>query len=365
MPEILGVWGGLGWLNRFLFGEFGLFYPFALLPLNFIFYKRAYKLDNVKKSEFIGLCIAFVAAMLLFALFAKDANKDAGYIPEVLYTILGFVLGRLGTGFLSIVLLLCALVLVFPRFVELVFGVKVDLSVFARLDERIRTAISEFFGGKETSDEPKIKQENDKKQDEVILQDEPLSDENAEFESEVERKITPQKPAQAEFPSDESEVELNLSQTNEINEREIPFIEPVKRTQNEPAKEDEFAKKYKPEPRRTPDEIAEELRKQFESEFSQSEPNFDTPKSKNLQKFMSKAEFESDESISSPQKPAKPYVPEKFLKPKANQSEPNFDTPSFERNQVPINKAPKDESKPFEVIEKEPPQKPAYSGSLA
>mgnify|MGYP004453464399 FL=1 len=360
MPEILGVWGGLGWLNRFLFGEFGLFYPFALLPLNFIFYKRAYKLDNVKKSEFIGLCIAFVATMLLFALFAKDANKDAGYIPEVLYTIVGFVLGRLGTGFLSIALLLCALVLVFPRFVELVFGVKVDLSVFARLDERIRTAISEFFGGKETSYEPKIKQESDK-QDEVILQDEPLSDENVEFESEQERKITPQKPAQAEFPSDESEVELNLSQTNEINEREIPFIEPVKRTQNEPAKEDEFAKKYKPEPRRTPDEIAEELRKQFESEFSQSEPNFDTPKSKNLQKFMSKAEFESDESISSPQKPAKPYVPEKFLKPKANQSEPNFDTPSFERNQVLISKAPKDENKPFEVIEKEPPQKPAYS----
>ena len=313
MPEILGVWGGLGCLNRFLFGEFGLFYPFALLPLNFIFYKRAYKLDNVKKSEFIGLCIAFVAAMLLFALFAKDANKDAGYIPEVFYTIVGFVFGRLGTGFLSIALLLCALVLVFPRFVELVFGVKVDLSVFARLDERIRTAISEFFGGKETSDEPTNKQENDKKQDEVILQDKPLSDENAEFESEQERKITPQKPSQAEFPSDESEVELNLSQTNEINEREIPFIEPVKRTQNEPAKEDEFAKKYKPEPRRTPDEIAEELRKQFESEFSQSESNFDTPKSKNLQKFMSKAEFESNESISSPQKPTKPYVPEKFL----------------------------------------------------
>ena len=344
MPDILGVWGGLGWLNRFLFGEFGLFYPFALLPLNFIFYKRAYKLDNVKKSEFIGLCIAFVAAMLLFALFAKDANKDAGYIPEVLYTIVGFVLGRLGTGFLSIALLLCALVLVFPRFVELVLGIRVNLEFFSFIDNKIKQTISDFFGGKDEKEsvlESEVEQESERKK--AQTNKEALQQNESEFATQT----------QQESKFKESE----LAQEPEFKPMAKSDYELEFEPQNKPREKDKI------QPRRTPDEIAEELREQFEKIFP-TQPESES-KVKKIDSFVEKASVEFDESELENTKESlyKPYVNEKYL-PKADKQgfdRENLDEPSFRRQNGTIKPIPKDESKPFEVIEKEPPQKPAYS----
>ncbi len=364
MPDALGLLSSLGWLNRFLFGDFGLFYPFTLLVLNFLFYKRAYKLENIKKSECVGLCIAYIAAMLLFAIFAKDAEKDAGYIPEVLYTIVGFVFGRMGTGFLSLVLLLGALVLVFPRFVELVFGVSVNLSVFEKLESKIKNAIGDFFGGKGSENgensghlDENATQEN-KSDEKRELSDESDFDEsdseNDEFLGD-EAKIQPENSKNAEFTQDEftpnaefsSQNEPKFSEASEPNLKEMPRVQPVKK------QTPEFKENFAPKPKRTPDEIAAELA----NEFSQDEP-FGTSPHKSLQEFIDKAEFEDDELAITPQKPIKPYVPEKFLKPRSGETSLNLDKPSVERSNKQIQKATKNET-PFEVIEKSPEKKPA------
>ena len=368
MPDALGLLSSVGWLNRFLFGDFGLFYPFTLLVLNFLFYKRAYKLENIKKSELVGLCVSYIAAMLLFAIFAKDAAKDAGYIPEVLYTIVGFVFGRMGTGFLSLVLLLGALVLVFPRFVELVFGVSVNLSVFERIESKIKNAIGDFFGGKEGKngensghlDESTTQDKNDEKReflgDEGDFEESENDIENDEiFDDELE--IQPENAKNAEFLQDKptpkaefsSQNEPKFSEASEVNLKEMPRVQPVKKDEQTP----EFREKFTPEPKRTPAEIAAELANEFEGEG-----DFATQKPSRLQEFIDKAESQEDELAITPQKPAKPYVPEKFLKPKSSEAGLNLDKPSFERNNGQIQKVVKDET-PFEVIEKSPQKKPA------
>lgn len=313
MPDSLGfLSSSIGGLNNFLFGDFGKFYPFVLLPLNFIFYKRAYSLDNVKKSEFIGLCIAFVALMLLFAIL----SKEAGYIPEVLYTIIGFVFGRLGTGFLSLFALLLSLVLVFPRFIELVFGVRVNLGIFSAIDEKIKQSIGDFFGGKEEAN---------------------LSTQSTDELKEVERE--------------EYKVEKE-----EYKEEEVKIIEPSPIL----SPEKEEIKPQKQEAKRTPDEIAEELAEQFAQLFPTAQENENT-KIKKIEDFMDKASTDFDESeFQSVKEPKiKPYVNAKFL-PKDNMAvleAENLDKPSYERQHSPINLALKNENKAFEVIEKEPEKK--------
>lgn len=322
MPDSLGFLSqSIGGVNLFLFGDFGCFYPFALLPLNFIFYKRAYELDNVKKSEFIGLCIAFVASALLFAIL----SDRAGWIPEVLYTIVGFVFGRLGTGFLSLFALLLALVLVFPRFVELVLGVKVNLEFFAFIDDKIKQVIGEFFGGKDKKIDEQSKQTQESvKQDEV------------------------------EMPSISAQSERIREKSEAVKEREF--------APNERDLEDEFEsqraprKEGKVSPKRTPNEIAEELREQFEKIF----PTKHESKIKKIDNFVEKASADFDESkLQSTQEPKhKPYVNEKYLPKGATQSVEslNLDEPSFQRQNGTIKPIAK-EDKPFEVIERETEKK--------
>lgn len=327
MPESLGFLSqSVGGVNLFLFGDFGCFYPFVLLPLNFIFYKRAYELDNVKKSEFIGLCIAFVASALLFAIL----SDRAGWIPEVLYTIVGFVFGRLGTGFLSLFALLLALVLVFPRFVELVLGIKVNLEFFAFIDNKIKQVIGEFFGGKDEKIDEQSEQEQEQtqesvKQDEVEMLATPAQSESVREKSEAVKE--------REFAPDEADLEDEF--------------EP----QNAPRKDDKVS------PRRTPNEIAEELREQFEKIF----PTKHESKIKKIDNFVEKASADFDESeLKDTQEPKhKPYVNEKYLPKGANQSVEslNLDEPSFQRQNGTIKPIPKDEDKPFEVIEREAEKK--------
>ena len=335
MPESLGfASASVGGVNTFLFGDFGRFYPFVLLPLNFIFYKRAYSLDNVKKSEFIGLCIAFVASALLFAIL----SKDAGYIPEVLYTIVGFVFGRLGTGFLSLFALMLALVLVFPRFVELVLGVRVNLEIFSLIDNKIKSTISEFFGGKDEREnalESKTQSENsqENESEQVAVRDE-------------ERDFVAQTQQESEFKQNEpaQEDEFTPDEMNLQSE-----FEP----QNEPREKDKI------QPRRTPNEIAEELKEQFEKIFPSERES--ESKIKKIDDFVEKASAEFDENeLQSVQEPKhKPYVNEKYLPKTEKQSftSENLDEPSYQRQNGRVTPIPKDENKPFEVIEREPEKK--------
>lgn len=335
MPDSLGFWSAsVGGVNTFLFGDFGRFYPLVLLPLNFIFYRRAYSLDNVKKSEFIGLCIAFVASALLFAIL----SKDAGYIPEVLYTIVGFVFGRLGTGFLSLFALILALVLVFPRFVELVLGVRVNLEIFSLIDNKIRQTIGEFFGGKdekETLPEPN-----------EIKPSEPQNEREQAAMQEYEREFIIQTPKESEIQRSEPQQELEFA-------ADEPNLQSEFEPQNEPREKDKI------QPRRTPNEIAEELKEQFEKIFPAQHES--ESKIKKIDNFVEKAGAEFDESeLQSPQEPKhKPYVNQKYL-PKGNnqgfESE-NLDEPSFQRQNGKVTPVSKDESKPFEVIERESEKK--------
>ena len=311
MPDVLGfLSASVGGLNVFLFGSFGCFYPFVLLPLNFIFYKRSYSLENVKKSECIGLIIAFVATALLFAIL----SDEAGYIPEVFYTIVGFIFGRLGTGFLSLFALLLALVLVCPRFIELVFGIKVNFEFFSFIDHKIKQSISEFFGGKEN--EPTQPQEQNTAHKEVK-------------------------------PSQEAIKEIKIEQSLK------PPFEPESESKFEPQKE---------ALRRTPDEIAEELAEQFEQLFP-SNRNTHASKVKKIDEFMEKASgnFDENEFEHNKEAKSKPYVSEKYLpkNDKLDLESENLDEPSFQRHNGTIKPITKDDHKPFEVIERESEKKAA------
>ena len=290
MPQALGFLGIFGELNHFLFGDFGLFYPFVLLPLNFIFYKRAYNLDNVQKSECVGLFIAFIATALLFAIL----GTESGYIPEVLYTIVGFVFGRLGAGFLSLIALLLSIILVFPRFVEIVFGIKVNLTLFALLEEKIRQALYGFFGGKEEQEE-------------------------------IKPSFTPQEPKQ-----------------QEIQKEIILKPKPEKKTPDQIAAQlaDEFIQ----------NEEKVETPKQEVQLSDNTEVLLEEYKSKKLQNFMTKASAEFDEYFDKHNKASskEAFVPEIFLKPKKIQDmdinltqDSNFEEPSYKRKNIDIDKEEK------------------------
>lgn len=67
--------------NLFLFGEFGYYYPFSLLILNYLYYKKKYKIENFKRRELFGFSLAFFSTLLLFSVF----YRGFGYILEIVY----------------------------------------------------------------------------------------------------------------------------------------------------------------------------------------------------------------------------------------------------------------------------------------
>lgn len=129
--------------NHFLFGEFGLYYPFALFVFNYLAFKKGYKLENFKRSELFGYGFAFFAALILFAIF----YKDSGYILELVYAVFGTILGRVGSGILALLLLLLSIALLFPTFIKVVFGFEPRWDFLLRFEESIKKASMQIFGG--------------------------------------------------------------------------------------------------------------------------------------------------------------------------------------------------------------------------
>ncbi len=76
--------------NLFLFGEFAYYYPFFLFILNYVYYKRNYKLANFTRRELFGIGFAFFSSLLLFAVF----YPNSGYILELAYAIFSTILGE-------------------------------------------------------------------------------------------------------------------------------------------------------------------------------------------------------------------------------------------------------------------------------
>ncbi|TQR60559.1 cell division protein FtsK [Campylobacter troglodytis] len=351
----------MGDLNRFLFGSFGLFYPFVLLFLNFIFYKRGYDFDRVKRSEIIGLSIAFVCAALLFAIL----GEEAGYIPEVLYAIFGFVFGRLLTGFLSLFLLLFSIALIFPRFVELVFGIRINYEIFVSIEDKIKQFLYGFFGGKEEFKFNEAKEEpiNTKSEEKAsIFQENPLNLTSAN-KQEYKNPLNLTNAAKQEYKNP-----LNLTNTVKQEDKE-PLNSQSKEDLNLSSNKELEIQNLKElsKPKQSPDQIAARLAAEFDQnqeealleekdtqkeqaetkkeELDNSELLIKDYRDKKLETFITKASAEFDEYFDkfNNNAPKEAFVPEIFLRPKRAeeleiQRELNFDQPSYQRKNIDIAK---------------------------
>ncbi|HEB7549387.1 TPA: cell division protein FtsK, partial [Campylobacter coli] len=123
----MGVW--LYKLNLFLFGEFAYYYPFFLFILNYVYYKRNYKLANFTRRELFGIGFAFFSSLLLFAVF----YPNFGYVLELSYVIFSTILGHTGSGIFALLLLFFSFVLLFPKTTKELFKIELNFNNLLRI----------------------------------------------------------------------------------------------------------------------------------------------------------------------------------------------------------------------------------------
>lgn len=155
----MGVW--LYEFNFFLFGEFGIYYPFALFVLNYLYFKKSYKIELFKRTELFGISFAFFATLLLFAVF----DKHNGYILELLYALFSTLFGHIGSGIVALLFLLLSICLLFPNFIKEVFKIEIKWERLAKFESSFKNALMKIFGGESEKEEfaerkTKSKEEN-------------------------------------------------------------------------------------------------------------------------------------------------------------------------------------------------------------
>ncbi|MEB2817963.1 DNA translocase FtsK [Campylobacter upsaliensis] len=155
----MGVW--LYEFNFFLFGEFGIYYPFALFVLNYLYFKKSYKIELFKRTELFGISFAFFAILLLFAVF----DKNNGYILELLYALFSTLFGHIGSGIVALLFLLLSICLLFPNFIKEVFKIEIKWERLAKFESSFKNALMKIFGGESEKEElaerkTKSKEEN-------------------------------------------------------------------------------------------------------------------------------------------------------------------------------------------------------------
>ncbi|HEC1576952.1 TPA: cell division protein FtsK [Campylobacter upsaliensis] len=155
----MGVW--LYEFNFFLFGEFGIYYPFALFVLNYLYFKKSYKIEIFKRTELFGISFAFFATLLLFAVF----DKHNGYILELLYALFSTLFGHIGSGIVALLFLLLSICLLFPNFIKEVFKIEIKWERLAKFESNFKNALMKIFGGESEKEElaerkTKSKEEN-------------------------------------------------------------------------------------------------------------------------------------------------------------------------------------------------------------
>ncbi|EOC4487452.1 DNA translocase FtsK [Campylobacter upsaliensis] len=155
----MGVW--LYEFNFFLFGEFGIYYPFALFVLNYLYFKKSYKIELFKRTELFGISFAFFATLLLFAVF----DKHNGYILELLYALFSTLFGHIGSGIVALLFLLLSICLLFPNFIKEVFKIEIKWERLAKFESNFKNALMKIFGGESEKEElaerkTKSKEEN-------------------------------------------------------------------------------------------------------------------------------------------------------------------------------------------------------------
>ncbi|HEC1580321.1 TPA: cell division protein FtsK [Campylobacter upsaliensis] len=155
----MGVW--LYEFNFFLFGEFGIYYPFALFVLNYLYFKKSYKIELFKRTELFGISFAFFATLLLFAVF----DKNNGYILELLYALFSTLFGHIGSGIVALLFLLLSICLLFPNFIKEVFKIEIKWERLAQFESNFKNILMKIFGGESEKEEfaeikTKSKEEN-------------------------------------------------------------------------------------------------------------------------------------------------------------------------------------------------------------
>ncbi|EOG1585627.1 DNA translocase FtsK [Campylobacter upsaliensis] len=143
----MGVW--LYEFNFFLFGDFGIYYPFALFVLNYLYFKKSYKIELFKRTELFGISFAFFATLLLFAVF----DKNNGYILELLYALFSILFGHIGSGIVALLFLLLSICLLFPNFVKEVFKIEIKWERLAQFESKFKNALMKIFGGESEKEE--------------------------------------------------------------------------------------------------------------------------------------------------------------------------------------------------------------------
>ncbi|EPU7282376.1 DNA translocase FtsK [Campylobacter upsaliensis] len=155
----MGVW--LYEFNFFLFGDFGIYYPFALFVLNYLYFKKSYKIELFKRTELFGISFAFFATLLLFAVF----DKNNGYILELLYALFSILFGHIGSGIVALLFLLLSICLLFPNFIKEVFKIEIKWERLAQFESNFKNILMKIFGGESEKEEfaeikTKSKEEN-------------------------------------------------------------------------------------------------------------------------------------------------------------------------------------------------------------
>ncbi|EOW8235801.1 DNA translocase FtsK [Campylobacter upsaliensis] len=155
----MGVW--LYEFNFFLFGDFGIYYPFALFVLNYLYFKKSYKIELFKRTELFGISFAFFATLLLFAVF----DKNNGYILELLYALFSILFGHIGSGIVALLFLLLSICLLFPNFIKEVFKIEIKWERLAQFESNFKNVLMKIFGGESEKEEfaeikTKSKEEN-------------------------------------------------------------------------------------------------------------------------------------------------------------------------------------------------------------
>ncbi|EJW3047094.1 cell division protein FtsK [Campylobacter upsaliensis] len=155
----MGVWPYE--FNFFLFGDFGIYYPFALFVLNYLYFKKSYKIELFKRTELFGISFAFFATLLLFAVF----DKHNGYILELLYALFSTLFGHIGSGIVALLFLLLSICLLFPNFIKEVFKIEIKWERLAKFESNFKNALMKIFGGESEKEElaerkTKSKEEN-------------------------------------------------------------------------------------------------------------------------------------------------------------------------------------------------------------
>ncbi|HEH5497041.1 TPA: cell division protein FtsK [Campylobacter coli] len=308
----MGVW--VYKANLFLFGEFAYYYPFFLFILNYVYYKRNYKLANFTRRELFGIGFAFFSSLLLFAVF----YPNSGYILELSYTIFSIILGHTGSGIFALVLLFFSFILLFPKTTKELFKIELNFNILLRVENALKALLMRVFGG-----------ENEKDDLSKIEPKAPVVT--------LEKNTTPVQ----EKIQDENE-NLNLNQTEQL----VKYNN-INASKNSIITAKENFEKLKNQILDEKVEIDKESIKEAKSfiyENSQQVRNFVQKASRMSIKLDEDFNFISEEEVD--------MIPERFLKPKKlddikqiDTNNKNLDEPSYKRKNIEIS-VPKQEIKP-------------------